>query len=140
MIMQMPLFFALFAVLNNAIDLRRAPFYGWIHDLSAPDLLFHLSQTPLPLVGFAPVRLLPILMALTGFLSQKFTPTDPKQAPTMYMMNFVMLIFFYNLPSGLVLYWTVMNLMTAWQQWMALRGEPAVVVGPAVVETGRRRK
>ncbi|MEO5987387.1 MAG: YidC/Oxa1 family insertase periplasmic-domain containing protein [Candidatus Eisenbacteria bacterium] len=140
MVMQMPLFFALFAVLNNAIDLRHAPFYGWIHDLSAPDLLFNLSRTALPVVGVGPIRLLPILMAFTGFLSQKFTPTDPKQAPTMYMMNFVMLIFFYNLPSGLVLYWTVMNLLTALQQWMALRGEPAVVVAPVVVETGRRKR
>ena len=140
MVMQMPLFFALFAVLNNAIDLRHAPFYGWIHDLSAPDLLFNLSRTALPVVGVGPVRLLPILMAFTGFLSQKFTPTDPKQAPTMYMMNFVMLIFFYNLPSGLVLYWTVMNVLTALQQWMALRGEPVTVVAPVVVETGRRKR
>lgn len=140
MVLQMPLFFALFAVLNNAIDLRHAPFYGWIHDLSAPDLLFNLSKTPLPVIGVGAVRLLPILMALTGFLSQVFTPTDPKQAPTMYMMNFVMLIFFYNLPSGLVLYWTVMNLLTALQQWMALRGEPAVVVAPVAAESGRRKK
>ncbi len=140
MVMQMPLFFALFAVLNNAIDLRHAPFYGWIHDLSAPDLLFNLSSTPLPFLGLGPVRLLPILMALTGFLSQVFTPTDPKQAPMMYMMNAVMLIFFYNLPSGLVLYWTVMNLLTALQQWMAMRGDPAVVVTPVVVESGRRKK
>ena len=86
------------------------------------------------------MRLLPILMALTGFLSQVFTPTDPKQAPTMYMMNAVMLIFFYNLPSGLVLYWTVMNLLTALQQWMAMRGDPAVVVAPVAVESGRRKK
>ncbi len=113
MLAQMPLFFALYSVLFNAIDLRQAPFYGWIHDLSAPDQLFSVA-------GF-PIRLLPLLMAGTGFLSQAFTPTDPRQAPTMYMMNLVMLGIFYPMPSGLVLYWTVMNLLTALQQWLAMR-------------------
>ena len=71
-------------------------------------------------MGF-PVRLLPLLMSGSGLLQQMFTPTDPSQRPTLYMMNVVMLVFFYNLPSGLVLYWTVMNLLTALQQWLALR-------------------
>jgi YidC/Oxa1 family membrane protein insertase len=76
---------------------------------------------------------MPLLMAGSGLLSQRLTPTDPRQAPTMYMMNLMMLVFFYNLPSGLVLYWTVMNLLTALQQWLVLRedgGKPA----PAPVE------
>ncbi|MCC6649616.1 MAG: membrane protein insertase YidC [Candidatus Eisenbacteria bacterium] len=120
MIMQMPLFFAMYAVIFNVIDLRQAPFIGWIHDLSAPDRLFA--------IGSFDVRLLPLIMAATGFLSQVFTPTDPKQAPTMYMMNFVMLFIFYPMPSGLVIYWTVMNLLTALQQWLALRGDPGTVV------------
>jgi YidC/Oxa1 family membrane protein insertase len=60
-------------------------------------------------------------MALSGLLQQRMTPTDPRQASSMYFMNVVMLVFFYNLPSGLVLYWTVMNLLTAVQQWIALR-------------------
>ena len=64
---------------------------------------------------------MPIVMALSGLLQQRMTPTDPRQASSMYMMNVVMLVFFYNLPSGLVLYWTVMNLLTALQQWLALR-------------------
>jgi YidC/Oxa1 family membrane protein insertase len=121
-ILQMPLFIALYSVLYNAIELRQAPFMAWIHDLSAPDLLFS--------VGPFPVRLLPILMTLSGLLSQRLTPVDPRQAPTMYMMNVMMLVFFYNLPSGLVLYWTVMNLLTSLQQWLALRedGTPGVVV------------
>jgi YidC/Oxa1 family membrane protein insertase len=130
MLLQMPLFFALYSVLWNAIELRQAPFVSWIHDLSAPDKLFDVA-------GF-PIRLLPIVMALSGFLTQKLTPTDPRQASTMYLMNAVMVIFFYNLPSGLVLYWTVMNLLTALQQWMALRED-----GPApsaAVEVGGGRK
>jgi YidC/Oxa1 family membrane protein insertase len=127
MLLQMPLFFALYSVLFNAIELRQAPFVGWIHDLSAPDKLFEVA-------GF-PIRLLPILMAGSGFLTQKLTPTDPRQASTMYLMNAVMVVFFYNLPSGLVLYWTVMNLLTALQQWLALREDGH---GPlaAAVEVG----
>jgi YidC/Oxa1 family membrane protein insertase len=135
MLLQMPLFFAMYAVISNAIDLRQAPFFGWIHDLSAPDQLATVA-------GF-PIRVLPLLMAATGFLSQRFTPTTPQQAPTMYMMNAVMLVIFYNLPSGLVFYWTVMNLLTAAQQWLAIRGDGAstVVVVPAeAAGKGRQRK
>ncbi|TMQ70285.1 MAG: membrane protein insertase YidC, partial [Candidatus Eisenbacteria bacterium] len=113
MLVQMPLFIALYSVLYNAIELRQAPFVGWVNDLSAPDTLFHVA-------GF-PLRAMPIVMALSGLLQQRMTPTDPRQASSMYMMNVVMLVFFYNLPSGLVLYWTVMNLLTALQQWLALR-------------------
>lgn len=120
MVLQMPLFFALYAVLNSAIDLRQAPFVAWIHDLSAPDHLFDVA-------GF-PIHLLPVIMALTGFIQQKMTPTPAQQQATMYMMNFVMLFIFYTLPSGLVFYWTVMNLYTALQQWLVMRADHGVVV------------
>jgi membrane protein insertase Oxa1/YidC/SpoIIIJ len=79
------------------------------------------------MLGPLPLRLLPLIMAGTGLLSQKMTPTDPRQAPTMYMMNLFMVVFFYGVPSGLVLYWTVMNLLTAFQQWLVLR-EPQMEV------------
>ena len=125
MLLQMPLFFALYAVLNTAIDLRQAPFVGWIHDLSAPDHLFDLA-------GF-PVHLLPLIMAATGFVQQRMTPTPSQQQSTMYMMNFVMLFIFYQLPSGLVFYWTVMNLYTVLQQWLVIREDKGVVV---VTQTG----
>ena len=137
MVVQMPLFFALYAVLFNAIELRQAPFFGWIDDLSAPDRVMSIA--------FFDIRLLPLLMAGSGFLTQMLTPTDPKQKPTMYMMNVFMLVFFYNLPSGLVLYWTVMNLLTAAQQWLVMRQdggpEPAVVevVSPGAARRGRKR-
>jgi len=128
MLLQMPLFLALYQVLFNAIELRQAPFFGWMNDLSAPDLLV--------MAGPFPIRLLPLVMAASGYLSQRLTPTDPRQAPTMYMMNLLMLVFFYNLPSGLVLYWTVMNLLTALQQWLILRQDgtvPAPVAAPAAL-------
>ena len=135
MIVQMPLFIALYSVLFNAIELRQAPFFLWIGDLSAPDLVF--STTLLP------IRLLPILMAGSGFLTQMLTPTDPSQRPTMYMMNAFMLVFFYNLPSGLVLYWTVMNLLTAAQQYMVMRqdgGSSAAVVEVVSPAAARKAK
>jgi YidC/Oxa1 family membrane protein insertase len=138
MLVQMPLFFALYSVLFNAIELRQAPFIGWIDDLSAPDQVMS--------VAIFPIRLLPLLMAGSGFLTQMLTPTDPKQKPTMYMMNIFMLVFFYNLPSGLVLYWTVMNLLTAAQQWLVMRqdGKPdgavVEVVSPEAARRGRKRQ
>ena len=127
MLVQMPVFFALYAVLFNAIELRHAPFVSWIHDLSAPDTLLMLGPFPL--------RALPLIMAASGLLTQWLTPTDPRQAPTMYMMNILMVVFFYGVPSGLVLYWTVMNLLTAVQQWLVLR-EPQT----EVVQTPMARK
>jgi YidC/Oxa1 family membrane protein insertase len=134
MLVQMPLFLALYQVLFNAIELRQAPFMAWMTDLSAPDLLTTVA-------GF-PIRLLPVVMGATGFLSQMLTPMDPSQKPTMYLMNAFMLVFFYNLPSGLVLYWTVMNVLTAIQQWLVLRGHPAEAaqaVEVVVPATGKRR-
>jgi len=134
LVIQMPMFIALYNVLFNAIELRQAPFVAWMHDLSAPDQLFS--------IGPFPVRLLPLLMAGSGFLQQLMTPTAPEQRPTMYMMNAVMLFFFYNLPSGLVLYWTVMNLLTALQQWLVMRQDtPAGAPVPAAAApAGAARK
>ena len=132
MLLQMPIFFALYSVLFNAIELRQAPFVGWIQDLSAPDHLVTIAGLP--------IRLLPILMLGSGLLQQKLAPTDPRQAPTMYLMNVVMLVFFYNLPSGLVLYWTVMNLLTAIQQWLVLRDGHSEVSSATVVETPTPKK
>jgi YidC/Oxa1 family membrane protein insertase len=109
---------------------------AWIHDLSSPDLVAMIG--PLPVIGHFPLRLLPLLMAGTGLLSQVLTPTDPKQAPMMYMMNIFMVFIFYNLPAGLVFYWTIMNLLTAVQQWLSLRGGSAAVVVPEVAGRGRK--
>ncbi|MGH7726047.1 MAG: membrane protein insertase YidC [Candidatus Eiseniibacteriota bacterium] len=115
MVIQMPFFLALYHVLGYSIDLRQAGFVGWINDLSAPDLLFQL--------GPIPVRVLPILMLGSMLLQMKMTPMDPKQVNTMMLMNVVFLFLFYNLPSGLVLYWTVINLLTALQSWHIAQGD-----------------
>ena len=105
--------------------------WGTVDKVMDPDTREFYSTKP---------PLLPILMAGSGLLQQKLAPTDPRQASSMYLMNVVMVVFFYNLPSGLVLYWTVMNLLTALQQWMVLRdggGAPSV---PAVAASGGRRR
>jgi YidC/Oxa1 family membrane protein insertase len=140
LLLQMPLFIALYSVLFNAIELRQAPFFLWMNDLSAPDKLFDV-------LGF-PIRLLPLLMAGTGYLQVKMMPQTPQAGmPNMAIMNLVMLVFFYNLPSGLVLYWTVMNVLTMAQQWLVLRDDGgrqaashAVVVEPEPARKGGRRK
>jgi YidC/Oxa1 family membrane protein insertase len=133
MLLQMPVLIALYQVLFNAIELRQAPFVGWMSDLSAPELLFTVASFP--------IRLLPILMVLSGFLLQRMTPTNPQQAPMAYMMNLMMLVFFYNLPSGLVLYWTVMNVLSALQQWLVLRQDGGPIPVPVVVrEAGHKAR
>ncbi len=107
-LVQMPVFFALYSVLSSSIELRQAGFVGWITDLSAPDVLTYIS-------GF-PLHVLPLIMAVTMIWQQKVTPMDPRQAASGYFMSLFMLFIFYRMPSGLVLYWTVTNILTAVQQ------------------------
>jgi YidC/Oxa1 family membrane protein insertase len=111
MLVQMPIFFALYSVLYNVIELRKAPFVLWIKDLSIPDTVAH--------VGGIPINPLPLIMTGTMIIQQKMTPTDPRQAAMTMMMPVIFLFFFYSLPSGLVFYWTVNNVATIVQQvWM----------------------
>ena len=124
MLLQMPFFLALYHVLGYAIDLRQAGFVGWITDLSSPDHLFQL--------GPIPIRVLPILMYGSMVLQMKTSPVgDKQQQITMQLVNFVFLFLFYNLPSGLVLYWTVINLLTALQAWHVAQGDTKPLVRAA---------
>ena len=117
-LVQLPVLSGLYFVLANAVQLRKEPFGLWIHDLSAPDTVAHLA-------GF-PVNPMPLIMAGTMFWQQKITPTDPRQASLGYIMPIFMTFLFYSTPSGLVLYWTVSNLMTVLQQiWMNRSGTPS---------------
>jgi YidC/Oxa1 family membrane protein insertase len=108
MLLQVPVFLALYNVLLYSVQLRAAGFVGHVHDLSAPDLLMTL--------GPLPIHLLPILMTLSTVWMQSLTPTDPNQKPLMMLMPIMMLFFMYNLPSGVILYWTVNNVFSALQQ------------------------
>lgn len=114
MLIQIPVFIALYQALMNAIELRHAPFMLWMNDLSAPDLLISI-----PLFGHSfPLRVLPILMGLTMYIQQKMTPMagDPQQVKIMMWMPAVLTVMLYGLPSGLTLYWTVSNLLSIIQQ------------------------
>ncbi|MFH1905091.1 MAG: membrane protein insertase YidC [bacterium] len=118
MMLQMPLFFALFTTLRNAIELKGTCFIpGWIPDLSLPDTVFYLGAL-IDKQGVYPLNILPILMSITTILQQKFTTqsADPKQAKMMFFMPVFMLFIFYNFPSGLVLYWLTNNILSIVQQ------------------------
>jgi YidC/Oxa1 family membrane protein insertase len=113
MIIQIPVFFALYKVLLVSIELRGAPFMLWLTDLSAPDTLFgHFA-------GFSLGGPLPYLMGITMLIQQKMTPSgmDPKQAKMMMLMPIVFTFMFLNFASGLVLYWLVNNILSIIQQF-----------------------
>lgn len=114
MLIQIPVFIALYQVLMNAIELRHAPFVLWMKDLSVPDMLFYI-----PLFSHQfPLRVLPILMGLSMYIQQKITPMagDPQQVKIMMWMPAILTVMLYGLPSGLTLYWTVSNLLSIIQQ------------------------
>jgi YidC/Oxa1 family membrane protein insertase len=106
-VVQIPVFIALYWVLLAAIELRHAPFALWIHDLAALDPFF----------------VLPILMTVTMVIQTRMNPTppDPVQAKVMQFMPFIFSIFFFFFPAGLVLYWLVNNILSILQQWQIQR-------------------
>jgi YidC/Oxa1 family membrane protein insertase len=114
MVLQIPVFFALYKVLLQSIELRHAPFMLWITDLSAPDRLW--LGFDLPYLGGLPV--LTLLMGASMFLQQKLSPTtaDPTQAKIMMFLPVVFTFMFLNFASGLVLYWFINNLLSILQQ------------------------
>lgn len=115
MIIQIPVFFALYKGLSGAIELRHAPFMFWINDLSAPEDLFSFT-----VAGFnLPIRILPLIMGITQVIQQKMTPTsvDPLQEKMMLIMPIFLTFVFWGFPSGLVLYWTVNNIISIGQQY-----------------------
>jgi len=107
MLVQIPVFFALYKVLLSTIELRHAPFVFWITDLSIKD----------------PYYITPVIMGLTMFIQQKLTPStmDPMQAKLMMAMPLVFTFMFLNFPAGLVIYWLVNNLLTIFQQFLIYR-------------------
>ncbi len=117
MLLQLPVFIGLFYALRSSIQLRQAPFFGWIDDLAAPDSLFEI-----PGIGI-PLRVLPLIMGATMVFQQRITPMqgmDPAQQKMIQtMMPIMMTVVFYQFPSGLVLYWMVSNVLAiAHQLWI----------------------
>ncbi len=114
MLLQIPIFIAFYQMLNDAIELKGAPFIGWIKDLAEPDRLFTLPFS-VPFIGDA-VNILPLFMVWSMVIQQKMSPpmgTYPDQAKMMsFMMPIVFGFLFYNMPAGLVLYWFLNNVLT----------------------------
>ena len=118
-LMQMPVFIALYWMLSAVVEMRHAPFFAWIQDLSAPDTFFGSIPAAVPLLGGMPIGLLPLLMGATMVIQTRLNPapTDPVQAQVMKIMPIVFSIFFFFFPAGLVLYWLVNNILSIAQQW-----------------------
>ena len=115
LLLQMPVFFALYRVLANSVQLRGAPFMLWIQDLSSPEILIRFGS---PILGLHGVGLLAVLMGLAMFLQQKMTMTDQSQKGMMYIMPIFMTFLFMRFPAGLTLYWFMNNILTIVQQRM----------------------
>ena len=133
-VLQIPVFFALYKVLFVSIEMRHAPFYGWVRDLSAADPLnlFTLFGAVAwnPPFGLA-LGVWPILMGLTMFAQQKLNPApaDPVQARIFMFMPLIFTFFLANFPVGLVIYWTWNNLLSITQQYVIMRRMGVAVGG-----------
>lgn len=124
MLVQIPVFIALYWVLLASVELRQAPFMGWIQDLSVKD----------------PFYVLPILMGLSMVLQQRMSPAppDPIQAKMMMVLPIVFTFLFLNFPSGLVLYWLVNNVLSILQQWYITRNYTSKSLARTTVSSGSK--
>ena len=123
MALQLPIFIGMYEALRNSVELRHAPFVGWINDLSTPDCL-HISWMPqLPLTHCHGLPVLVLLMGLTSFLQQYMTPTtpDPNQQRMMMLTPLIFTIMLINFPAGLALYYFSSNLLGVIQQYFLNR-------------------
>ncbi len=128
-LVQIPIFFSLYKVLFVTIEMYHAPFYGWIHDLSAPDplglmTLFGIIKWNVPpLLAIIDIGILPIFMGFTMWLQQKLNPApaDPTQARIFALLPFVFTFVLAGFAAGLVLYWSVNNILSIAQQWFIQR-------------------
>lgn len=135
--LQMPVFFALYMVLGRAIELRGAPFFGWIHDLALPDVI--LPMVKIPFIFPLGITILPIFMAGSLLWLNKNTIKDPQQQALVWMMPIMMLVFSGSFPSGLVLYWTVSNVFSVAQTWVVNAGPVPTAPIPEVGGTPKRK-
>ncbi len=121
MLLQLPVFLAMYKILVISLDMRHAPFWGWIHDLSAPDTAYILNafgHLPIDLPSFLHIGVWPILMGISMYISQLFNPkpTDKTQVILMNTMPIMMVFIAAPLPAGLAIYWTWSNLLSILQQ------------------------
>ena len=126
-LIQIPFFFAIYKMLYVTLEMRHQPFFGWIKDLSErdPTSIFNLfGLIPWDPPTFLMIGAWPILMGLSMYLQQKLNPTppDPIQAKIFMFFPLFLTIILAPFPSGLVVYWTVNNILTITQQWIIMRG------------------
>jgi len=125
-LIQIPFFFAIYKMLFVTIEMRHTPFYGWIQDLSAadPTSIFNLfGLIPWDPPSFLMIGAWPIIMGVTMYIQQKLNPapTDPVQAKIFMFFPFILTIMLASFPSGLVIYWSVNNILTMAQQYVIIR-------------------
>jgi YidC/Oxa1 family membrane protein insertase len=134
-LIQIPVFYSLYKVLLGTIEMRQAPFFGWIRDLSAPDptsllnffglLPFNPHALPafLAFLGFLSIGIWPIIMGCTQWFQMKLNPPapDPVQQRMYSFMPIVFTFMLASLPAGLVIYWTWNNILTTAQQYLVMR-------------------
>ena len=137
-VVQIPVFFALYEVLFVTIEMRHAPFFGWIHDLSAPDpttifTLFGLipfDPTILPVVGpFLHLGVWPLIMGITMWVQMKLNPAppDPTQAMIFNWMPIIFTFMLGSFPAGLVIYWAWNNTLSVAQQAVIMKKNGAKI-------------
>ncbi len=142
-VIQIPVFISLYIVLFVTIEMRHAPFFGWIHDLSASDPLglltaFGLIQWDVPeMLQIANVGIWPLIMGMTMFLQQRLNPqpADPMQAKIFMMLPIVFTFLLGRFPAGLVIYWAWNNTLSIAQQWLIMRRMGVSVSGKSTATT-----
>lgn len=137
LLLQMPIFIALWGLFRTAIELRQQPFILWIQDLSKPDIIADLGFK-LPLFGIQYISALAILMGVTTFLQQKMTMKDPKQQALVYIMPIMLTILFMTFPSGLNLYYFMFNVLSMAQQYYINHKQGDVALEP--VKKSKRKQ
>jgi YidC/Oxa1 family membrane protein insertase len=150
-LLQIPVFFSLYKVLYVTIEMRHAPFYGWIKDLSAQDPTsvlhaFGLLSYPIALPTFLMIGAWPLIMMGTMIVQQHFqpAPTDPVQAKMMKALPYVFVFLFASFPAGLVIYWAWNNTLSVLQQWVIIqqhkRKQARAEAAPVKVKTPKAPK
>jgi len=136
LLLQMPIFVALWGLFQVAIDLRQQPFMLWINDLSRPDIIYNLPFK-LPLFGIDQISGLALLMGITTFVQQKMSVKDPKQQGLVYIMPVFLTLMFMSFPSGLNLYYFMFNIFSIAQQYYINHKHSDLVLEP--VKTPKKR-
>jgi len=137
MLLQMPVFIALWGLFQSSVELRQQPFIWWITDLARPDIIAHLPFK-LPIFGVDQISLLALLMGVTTFIQQKMSVQDPQQKAMVYIMPVFLTILFMNFPSGLNLYYFCFNLLSIGQQYYITHSTKGEELLP--VEKGNKKK